>query len=125
MRHFSPTVLASVLTVSASFVAASTASASIIFFDDAAAYNETMDAYSLSAYTQTFESYTGAAPFSAAELATTLGPHLLQTAYLDKLASFVRCLQATRSPLTLLQTMSTQLVAYSTMSMKLALSKAA
>ena len=61
MRHFSPSVLASVLTVSASFVAASTASASIIFFDDAAAYNETMDAYSLSAYTQTFESYTGAA----------------------------------------------------------------
>ena len=61
MRRISPTIFSSVLTVSASFVAASTASASIIFFDDAAAYSETMDAYSLSAYTQTFESYTGAA----------------------------------------------------------------
>ena len=49
MRHSSLTVLSSVLTVSASFVAASNASASVIFFDDAAAY------------TQTFESYSGAA----------------------------------------------------------------
>jgi hypothetical protein len=36
MRHSSLTVLSSVLTVSASFVAASNASASVIFFDDAA-----------------------------------------------------------------------------------------
>ena len=61
MRHTSLTVLSSVLTVSASFVAASNASASIIFFDDAAAYTETVSAYELSSYTQTFESYTGAA----------------------------------------------------------------
>ncbi len=61
MRHTSLTVLSSVLTVSASFVAASNASASIIFFDDAGAYTETVAAYDLSSYTQTFESYTGAA----------------------------------------------------------------
>ena len=61
MRHSSLTVLSSVLTVSASFVAASNASASVIFFDDAGAYTETVAAYNLSSYTQTFESYSGAA----------------------------------------------------------------